>query len=106
MTQQRISAAIAAAAFAVTIAGASEARAASNTAEAATRVGQQVFDLAWLRPLSAVALATGSVFFVATVPIVAPYDAVRGSFDGVRGAWSTFVYAPYEYTVLRGIGEF
>jgi len=103
---RRITAVLAGAAFVFAMTAGAQARAASDSLEAAGNVGEQAFDLAWLRPLSAAALLAGSVFFVATVPLVAPYDAVRGSFDGVRGAWSTLVYAPYEYTVLRDLGEF
>ena len=49
--------------------------------------------------MSMTALVAGSIFFVASVPLVAP-------FEGIRPAWSTFVYAPYEYTILRGLGDF
>ena len=79
-----------------------------RTAHWAGRFGEAAFDVIVLRPLSAVALAAGSVFFVASAPVSTPDGWIRtGSFvEGVRPAWSTFVYAPYEYTVLRGIGEF
>jgi hypothetical protein len=63
------------------------------------RFGEATFDVLILRPLSGAALLAGSVFFVASVPFVAP-------FEGLRPAWNTYVYAPYEYTVLRDIGDF
>jgi hypothetical protein len=103
---KRIAAVLAGTAFALVTTTAGTASAASDTVEAMGRVGEQIFDLAVLRPLSAIALAAGSVFFVGSVPLVAPYGAVKGSFDGVRGAWSTFVYAPYDYTLRRELGEF
>lgn len=71
----------------------------SKTRDATYRVGATAFDLIVLRPLNAAALAVGTMFFVASVPFVAP-------FEGIRPAWSSFVYAPYEYTVLRPLGEF
>lgn len=89
---------------------ASPARAAGleRTREFAARFGEAAFDLMILRPLSGAALAAGSIFFVASAPLSAPEGWIRtGSFvEGVRPAWSTFVYAPYEYTILREIGDF
>lgn len=76
----------------------------SQTAHVASRFGEASFDVIVLRPMSAMALAVGSVFFVASVPFVAPFGG--GRFEGVRSAWSAFVYAPYEYTVLRPLGDF
>ena len=70
----------------------------SRTAKLASRFTDATFDIVVLRPLSMVALVVGSAFFVASVPLVAP-------FEGVRPAWSTFVYAPYEYTIVRKIGD-
>jgi hypothetical protein len=70
-----------------------------RTAKFAPRFGEATFDVLVLRPMSAVALVVGSVFFVASVPLVLP-------FEGVQPSWSTFVYAPYEYTVLRSLGDF
>jgi hypothetical protein len=78
----------------------------SNSRDFPLRFAEAAFDVSILRPLSAVALVTGSAFFVASVPLVAPYGAISGSLDGVRGSFTAFVYAPYEYTVLRGIGDF
>lgn len=76
-----------------------QAAAFDRTAEVAGKAGEEAFDLVVLRPLSATALIAGSAFFIASAPFVAP-------FEGVRPAWSTFVYAPYEYTVLRDLGDF
>jgi VIT1/CCC1 family predicted Fe2+/Mn2+ transporter len=70
-----------------------------RTGPFAERFGEATFDVIVLRPLSATALIAGSAFFVAAAPFVAP-------FEGVHPAWSTFVYAPYEYTVVRSLGDF
>lgn len=80
-------------------AGSAQAGAFDQTAKFAPRFGEAAFDVLILRPLSGAALLAGSVFFVASVPFVAP-------FEGLRPAWNTYVYAPYEYTVLRDIGDF
>jgi hypothetical protein len=71
----------------------------STTAAFASRFAEASFDVAVLRPLSTVALVAGSAFFVASVPLVAP-------FEGLGPSWNAFVYAPYEYVVLREIGDF
>jgi hypothetical protein len=63
------------------------------------RFGEGAFDVLVLRPLSAAALLVGSAMFVVSTPIVAP-------FEGVGPAWSAFVYAPFEYTILRPLGDF
>ena len=99
-TSRWVGGAIAAAWLAVAL-HADTARAAdfSRTANLAKHFTDGAFDVVVLRPLSAVALVVGSVFFVASAPLVAP-------FEGVRPAWNTFVYAPYEYTVVRGLGDF
>jgi hypothetical protein len=68
--------------------------------------GEDAFDLIVLRPAGTVALLVGSVFFVASVPVVAPYHAVKGSIEGIRGSFDVFVYPPYEYTALRDLGDF
>ena len=67
---------------------------------------EDAFDLAVLRPAGIVALLVGSVFFVASAPVAAPYHAFQGSTEGIRGAYDVFVYPPYEYTFLRDIGDF
>jgi hypothetical protein len=71
----------------------------SRTGHMMGRFGEGAFDVIWLRPLSATALVVGSAMFVVSAPIVAP-------FEGLSPAWSAFVYAPFEYTVLRPIGDF
>ena len=81
----------------VLMAGATPARAdvwaqAGDNAEVA-------FDLLILRPLNAVALGLGTVFFCASAPFVWPSDGLSTAFD-------VFIFAPYEYTVLRPLGEF
>ena len=70
-------------------------------AEAATTVEvlAAAYDVTILRPLNACAVVLGSVFFVASAPFVAPLI-------GIRTAWDVFVYAPYEYTFERELGDF
>jgi hypothetical protein len=101
-------AAIAIAACIAVFASAAPARAAEESESKVfpLRFVEGAFDVMILRPLSAAALVAGSVFFVASLPLVTPYEGVRGSLEGVRGSWSAFVYAPYEYTVLRDLGDF
>jgi hypothetical protein len=67
---------------------------------------EDAFDLAVLRPAGVVAMLVGAVFFVASVPAVAPYHAFQGSTEGIRSSYDVFVYPPYEYTILRDIGDF
>jgi hypothetical protein len=69
-------------------------------------VAEDAFDLAVLRPAGIVALAAGSVFFVASLPVVTPYPAIKGSTEGIRGSYDVFVYPPYEYTFQRDLGDF
>lgn len=69
------------------------------SAVSAAGVAAGAVDVAVVRPLNIAALAAGAIFFVATVPLVAP-------FEGIKTAWTTFVYAPYEYTFRRPIGDF
>ena len=57
------------------------------------------FDLVVLRPLNAAALVLGGVFFCASAPFVWPSE-------GLSTAYDVFIYAPYEYTVVRPLGEF
>ncbi len=71
----------------------------SEAGKGVVRTVEVAFDLTILRPLNAAALALGSVFFVASAPIVAP-------FGGIRPAWDVFVYAPYEYAFEREPGDF
>ena len=87
------------AALVAPVAGARPAAASlDETAKAAQRAADSAFDLVLLRPLSTAALVVGSTFFVVSVPFVAP-------FEGVRPAFSTFVYAPYEYVIKRDLGD-
>ena len=88
--------------------GAQGARAASisDVGRGFVSVGEDAFDLMVLRPTGFLAVTVGSVFFAVSVPFVAPYSAVRGSTDGIRGAWGVFVYPPYEYTFVRELGDF
>ena len=86
--------------------GSASAAAFERTAEFAPRFGEAAFDVLVLRSLTAAALVAGSAFFVASVPLVGPYDGIRGSTDGIRSSWQAFVYAPYEYTVVRDLGDF
>ena len=78
----------------------------ADAGRGAKAVGEDAFDLVVLRPTGIVSLLVGSVFFVATVPAVAPYSASQGSIDGIRGSYEVFVYPPYEYTFQRDLGDF
>lgn len=60
---------------------------------------RSTFDIAVLRPLNAAAVVVGSAFFVASVPLVVWAEEPATAFD-------IFVYAPYEYTFLRDLGDF
>jgi hypothetical protein len=92
---------------AVLVASAGPARADDAWSQAG-RNGGVAFDLIVLRPLNALALALGAVFFCASAPFVAwPTDG-SWSFPsaGLSTAYDVFIFAPYEYTVLRPLGEF
>jgi hypothetical protein len=67
-------------------------------AVSATEIGEVTFDLVVLRPLNTVAVALGSVFYVASAPLVWP-------FVGLDTSWDVFVGAPYEYTFERPLGD-
>ena len=74
-----------------------------------SRFGEGAFDVVILRPLSAAALVAGSAFFVASVPLVWPFEGgwhSAFSSENVRPSYNTFIYGPYEYVVLRDIGDF
>ncbi len=62
------------------------------------QVGATALDVTLLRPLGAVTMLGGMVFFVASVPFVAPSERIGTS-------WDIFVYSSYDYTVLRPLGE-
>jgi len=83
----------------VLVAGHSAGAEGNRTGEFASRFGEAAFDVAILRPLSAAALVAGSAFFVASLPLVLPFEGWRASYDA-------FVGAPYEYVVLRAVGDF
>lgn len=61
-------------------------------------VGLSVFDAVVLRPVGAVATLGGFVLFVASVPFVAPAGRIATS-------WDIFVYASYDDTFVRPLGE-
>jgi len=62
------------------------------------QVGATTLDVALLRPLGALTLLGGVIFFAASVPFVAPSDHIVTT-------WDTFVYSPYDYAVRRPLGE-
>jgi len=63
------------------------------------QAGAITLDAALLRPAGALALVVGCVFFVASAPLVAPFEGIQGSLD-------TFVRPQYDYTFLRELGDF
>ena len=76
-----------------------EAASLEETGKASLRALDSAFDLVVLRPLSGSALVVGSVMFVAAAPFVAP-------FEGLEPAFGAFIYAPYEYAIVRDLGDF
>ncbi|MDP6977606.1 MAG: hypothetical protein QF570_03260 [Myxococcota bacterium] len=64
----------------------------------AYEIGATALDVTLLRPLGALTMLGGMVFFVASVPFVAPSDRIATS-------WDIFVYSSYDYAVLRPLGE-
>ncbi len=64
----------------------------------AARIAEMSFDAVILRPLNLAVLAVGSVAFLGTAPLVAPHG-------GLSTTWDLYVYGPYEYTFLRGLGD-
>ncbi len=62
------------------------------------QVGATTFDAAVLRPLGALSTLGGFVFFVASVPFVAPSGRIET-------AWDIFVYGSYDDTFVRPLGE-
>ena len=61
-------------------------------------VGLSALDAVILRPLGAVTTVGGFVFFLASVPFVAPSGHIGT-------AWDVFVYGPYDDTFVRPLGE-
>lgn len=64
----------------------------------AYQIGATTLDVLVLRPLGAATVVGGFVFFVASVPFVAPSG-------GIVDTWDTFVYSSYDLAVLRPLGE-
>ena len=60
--------------------------------------GAVALDVMLLRPVSAVALVVGCIFFVASAPVVAPFEGFQESYD-------TFVYPQYHYAFERELGD-
>ena len=58
-----------------------------------------VFDLVVLRPLNLGATVVGAVYYGLSVPLLYPHEGLDTAFD-------IFVYAPYEYTFHRELGDF
>jgi hypothetical protein len=89
-------------AFVILVAGAAPGAEAASLSEMSSdfvRGAEIAYDVTILRPLNAAATVLGVGFFVASAPLVAP-------FEGLGSSWEVFVYAPYEYTVMRGLGDF
>lgn len=83
----------------IAIASAPSTAAAGSVGDAMVRGAEVTYDVAILRPLNAAATVLGAGFFVVSLPLVAP-------FEGISTSWDAFVYAPFEYTVLRDLGDF
>lgn len=66
----------------------------------ASKVGDQVIDAVVLRPLGALSLVGGAVFFVVTSPLVLVSRVIDYS-----TSWDVMVMAPWEYTVERPLGD-
>jgi len=74
--------------------------ASQETGGGASKVGDQIVDAVVLRPLGALSLVGGAVFFVVTSPLV----LVSGVID-YPTSWDVMVMAPWEYTVERPLGD-
>jgi hypothetical protein len=61
--------------------------------------GAVAFDAVVLRPLGAIASGTGFLFFLISVPLVAPSSQIGTS-------WDIFVRGPFDYTFVRPLGDF
>jgi len=62
-------------------------------------VGAAALDVVVLRPLGAIASATGFAFFLAATPLAAPARRIGST-------WDIFVLAPADYTFRRPLGDF
>jgi hypothetical protein len=58
-----------------------------------------VFDFIIARPLGLVSLALGTTFFIATFP----FAAITGS---TKNTAATLVGEPFDFTFVRGLGEY
>ena len=74
--------------------------ASQETGGGASKVGDQIVDAVVLRPLGALSLVGGAVFFVVTSPLV----LVSGVID-YPTSWDVMVMAPWEYTGERPLGD-
>jgi hypothetical protein len=61
--------------------------------------GAVALDAVVLRPLGAIASGTGFIFFLISVPFVAPSSQIGTS-------WDVFVRGPVDYTFARPLGDF
>ncbi len=91
--------AFAAVVLGIVVAGAPSQACAESFGDTIYRGTEVTYDVLILRPLNAVATLLGSGFFLISLPLVVP-------FEGIDTSWDVFVYAPYEYTVLRDLGDF
>ena len=66
----------------------------------ASKVGDQIVDAVVLRPLGALSLIGGAVFFVVTSPLVLVSQVID-----YGTSWDVMVVAPWEYTVERPLGD-
>ena len=73
--------------------------ASARAAEEPAEVAASVFDVALLRPLSAMSTVAGLAPFAISAPFLAPTGRLGVS-------WDLFVAAPYDYTVHRELGDF
>ena len=62
----------------------------------------QAFDVFPIRFLSAGATVVGFGAFLVSVPLVGPF----GQVEAIRNSWEYFVLGPYDYTIVRPLGEF
>ena len=69
-------------------------------------IGAATLDIAVLRPLGAIASATGFAFFLASTPLVAPSGRIGTIGDRIGTTWDVFVLAPVDYTFQRPLGDF
>ncbi len=68
--------------------------------EGASKVGDKIVDAVVLRPLGALSLVGGAIFFVVTSPLVLVSRVID-----YPTSWDVMVMAPWEYTVERPLGD-